>query len=260
MKILVVAPHADDEVLGLGGTIARYAEEGHHVVVAVLTGHGLEEPHPLWPREVWDVVREEAKQAHAVLGVREAVFEEIPAVGVADQAVWKLNRTTMNLLERVEPDVLYVPFLYDVHKDHRELTRSFSVAWRPCTDVGRKIREVFAYETVSETHWSLPYLEQAFCPSQWVDISPYLDKKLRALECYKSQIRPFPDARSLEAVEALARWRGCQMGLRAAEAFVTIRRISPLSVNGKEPPTALERSRTEDRRESSLAGRPDRAQ
>lgn len=256
MNILVVAPHADDEVLGLGGTIARYADEGHHVVVAVLTGHGLEEPHPLWPREAWDVLREEAREAHAVLGVRETIFEEIPAVGVADQAVWKLNRTTMDLVKRVEPDVLYVPFLYDVHKDHRELVHSFSVAWRPCTDVGRKIREVFAYETVSETHWNLPYLEPAFCPNQWVDVGPYLDKKLRALECYKSQIRSFPDARSLEAVEALARWRGCQVGLRAAEAFVTIRRVSPLAVNGTDVPASLERARADDRRVSSIAPRP----
>ena len=110
--------------------------------------------------------------------------------------------------------------------------------------------------SVSETHWNLPYVEPAFCPSQWVDVGLYLDKKLRALECYKSQIRSFPDARSIEAVEALARWRGCQVGLRAAEAFVTIRRVSPLSMNGREVPASLERNRAEDRRESSIAPRP----
>jgi LmbE family N-acetylglucosaminyl deacetylase len=254
MKILVVAPHADDEVLGLGGTIARYADEGHHVVVAVLTGHGEEAPHPLWPREVWDGLRDEAKRAHAILGVREAIFEEIPAVAVSDQALWKLNRTTMNVVRRVQPDVLYVPFLYDLHKDHRELTRSFSVAWRPCTDVGQRIREVFAYETVSETHWNLPYLEPSFCPNQWVDIGPYLDKKLQALECYKSQMHPYPHARSLGAVKALAQWRGCQMGLHAAEAFVTIRRISPLPTGAKHAPISLEGSRADRPYNASVDG------
>ena len=251
MRVLVVAPHADDEVLGVGGTIARYAAEGHDVVVAILTGHGEQGPHPLGPKETWDVVRSEAKQAHRILGVRETVFEEIPAVGVADQALWKLNKTTMDVMRAVGPDVVYVPFLYDVHKDHRELTHSFSVTWRPCTETGRNVREVFAYETVSETHWNLPYLEPGFFPNHWVDINGYLHKKLEALECFNSQMRPFPDARSLEAVEALARWRGSQMSLGAAEAFVMIRTIRPAASPRERTPVPSRRFRAGLRRDAA---------
>lgn len=259
MRVLVVAPHADDDVLGVGGTIARYAAEGHDVVVAILTGHGDEGPHPLGPREIWDVVRGEAKRAHEVLGVKETIFEEIPAVGVADQALWKLNKTTMAVMRAVGPDVVYVPFLYDVHRDHRELTHSFSVAWRPCTEMGRKIRQVFAYETVSETHWNLPYLEPGFFPNHWEDVSGYLDKKLEALECFESQMRPFPEARSLEAVEALARWRGSQMSLHAAEAFVMIRTIRPAACPQEGPPMPSRRFRAGLRLDSAsvaLSGPP----
>jgi LmbE family N-acetylglucosaminyl deacetylase len=259
MRVLVVAPHADDEVLGVGGTIARYAAEGHDVVVAILTGHGEDGPHPLGPKEIWDVVRREAKQAHGVLGVKETIFEEIPAVGVADQALWKLNKTTMDVMRAVSPDVVYVPFLYDVHKDHRELAHSFSVTWRPCTETGRKIREVFAYETVSETHWNLPYLEPGFFPNHWVDVGGYLHKKLEALECFTSQMRPFPDARSLEAVEALARWRGSQMGLCAAEAFVMLRTIRPAALPQQGPPTPSRRFKAGLRRDpasAALDGKP----
>ena len=111
MKILVVAPHADDEVLGVGATMARHADQGDDVVVAVMTGHGENGPHPVFPKEAWDVVRSEARQAHALLGVKETLFEEIPAAMVSDQATWQVNKITAEMVGRVEPDVLYVPFL-----------------------------------------------------------------------------------------------------------------------------------------------------
>lgn len=224
MRILVVAPHADDETLGVGGTIARHANEGHDVIVAVMTGHG-DGVHPLWPREGWDIVRAEAREAHALLGVRETIFEEIPAAMVADQPAWQLNKITDRIIEQVAPDILYVPFLFDLHKDHRELAHSFSVAWRPHKKSGRAIREIYAYETVSETHWACPQLEPGFIPNRWIDISRYLSRKLEAIACFKSQMRPFPDARSVEAIDALAKWRGTQMSMRAAEAFVIIRQL-----------------------------------
>src|SRR5262245_38279621 len=107
-RILVVAPHADDETLGCGGTIARRAAEGHEVHVAVVTGHG-DEPHPLWPRTAWDQVRAEARRAAEILGVRELHFDEVPAALVADVPVYRLNKAIGALVEKVQPDILYVP-------------------------------------------------------------------------------------------------------------------------------------------------------
>jgi len=221
-RILVVAPHADDETLGVGGTIARRAAEGCEVHVAVVTGHGAS-PHPLWPASLWDRIRGEARRAAEVLGVHQLHFEEIPAALVADQPVWQVNRTIGKLVEAIQPDVLYAPFPFDLHKDHREVFHALSVAWRTSSPTGRKLRAVYCYEVPSETHWNAPYLEAGFTPNVWVDISAQLDTKLAALACYESQIRPAPDARSLEAVRALAVWRGSQQNLAAAEAFVAIR-------------------------------------
>ncbi|MCP4203825.1 MAG: PIG-L family deacetylase [bacterium] len=206
----------------MGGTLARFAKEGHEVTVAVITGHG-EADHPLWPQSVWETVRAEARQAMSVLGVKEPLFEEVPAALVAEEPVWKLNRITDALVSRVQPDALYVPFPFDLHKDHREIFHSLSVAWRPSSETGRGIREVYCYETQSETHWSIPYVEAGFLPTCWVDISETLETKLEAAACYQSQIRPEPDARSLEALRALAVWRGSQVGVKAAEAFVAVR-------------------------------------
>ena len=157
--------------------------------------------------------------------VTDILLEEIPAVTVADQPLWKLNQVTGRILQSVQPDVLYVPFLNDLHKDHRECFHSFSVAWRPLTPTGKGIKEIFAYEVASETHLNFPYVEQGFFPNTWVDISDFLETKLRALNCYKSQIKPHPSSRSLRALEAQAIWRGSQIGVAAAEAFVLARKI-----------------------------------
>lgn len=224
MKILVIAPHADDETLGMGGALARFAAEGHEVTVAVLTGHGGGE-HPLWPPSVWETVRREARRAMSVLGVERLLFEEIPAAQVAEEPVWKLNKVTLELVERVRPESLYVPFPFDLHKDHREIFHSLSVAWRPSSEAGRGIRSIYCYETQSETHWNIPYVEAGFLPNCWVDISATLETKLKAAACYESQMRPAPDARSIEALRALAVWRGSQVGVAAAEGFVAVRLV-----------------------------------
>lgn len=225
MNVLVIAPHADDETLGCGGTIARLTAEGNDVTVAVMTGHGNDAPHPLWPREAWNTVRAEAAVACARLGVKQLLFREVPAVLAPDIPTWALNRETAQLIDAVRPEVLYVPFLYDLHGDHRVLFHSLSVAWRPTSAAGRGIREVYAYEVQSETHWNAPYLEPGFLPNVYVDITNYLETKLDAFACYRSQVRPAPDARSIEALRALAVWRGSLVGLPAAEAFVLVKKV-----------------------------------
>lgn len=223
-RILAIAPHADDETLGVGGTLARHAAEGDEVHVAVVTGHG-DEPHPLWPRSDWDRVRAEAGRAMEILGVRGLHFEEIPAALVADQPVYRLNRAVRGLLDKVRPEVLYVPFPFDLHKDHREVFHAVSVAYRASSEIGRTVKAVYCYEVQSETHLNAPYLETGFIPNSWVDIGAFLDTKLRALACYESQIRASPDARSIDAVRALAVWRGSQQHMAAAEAFVCVRQL-----------------------------------
>ena len=225
MKILVLSPHADDEVLGVGGTIARLSNEGHEVLVAILTGHG-EKPHPIWKRSLWEEVRSEALAAHKKLGVKETVFREIPAAQVADQPKYRINQIVGEVIQSTKPDKLFIPFLYDLHFDHREIVHAASVAWRPTEKAGKNIKEIYMYETLSETHWNLCQQEGGFLPNSYFDISgEYLKRKIEALSLYKSQLHDFPNARSLEGVEALAKFRGCLAGIPAAEAFVMVRKI-----------------------------------
>lgn len=222
MRVLCLAPHCDDETLGCGGTLARYVRDGHDVVVAFVTGPGDGE-HPVFPRSAWDVVREEAREAMRILGVGELWFENLPAALVADLPKHHINRVVHRLVERARPDVLFVPHPFDLHKDHREVFDAASVAWRPVHDTGKGLRDIYAYEVLSETGWNAGGVEPGFVPNVWRDITDTLETKLSALAKYKSQLRPFPDARSTDAAESLARFRGAQMGMRAAEAFVLVR-------------------------------------
>jgi N-acetylglucosamine malate deacetylase 1 len=218
----VVAPHADDETIGMGGTIAKLTAIGAAVTIGVVTGPGLGD-HPTIPAEAFRTVREEAVRAHRVLGVTETIFGDVPAVGVAGLSLAERNASVGELVERVRPEVLFCPFPFDLHADHRMIFEALTVAWRPSNDVGRRIQAILCYETMSETHWNPPYLEPGFLPNVASDIAESLATKLAALREYESQLRPPPHARSLQAIEGLARFRGGQFGFGAAEAFVLVR-------------------------------------
>jgi len=222
MSILVIAPHADDEVLGAGATIARRVAEGIEVNVAVLTGHG-EAPHPLWPAAAWDVSRAECRTACAELGVMQVHFEELPAACLDTEPTWRINQVVKRVIERFEPTELYLPFPADLHRDHAVIGYGAVVATRPYLPTGRTVRRVLYYETLSETHLAPVYLEAAFEPNLFVDVSDHMQCKLAALACYASQLQPDGQPRSLSAVQALATLRGSHIGVAAAEAFVVQR-------------------------------------
>lgn len=222
MSILVIAPHADDETLGMGGTIARMAAEGQDVVVGVMTGPG-EEPHPIWPASEWETIRAEARDAAALLGVKDLIFDNLPAVCVPDRPVHEVNTAVAKLIARVDPEELYLPFYHDLHQDHSVIAYAALVHARAYRDAGRRIRLIAMYETPTETHLFPPQLKPPFAPSLWVDVSDTLETKLAAWDCYRSQHHEGATPRSAEAVRALAVSRGAEIGVAAAEAFVLLR-------------------------------------
>jgi LmbE family N-acetylglucosaminyl deacetylase len=218
MKVLVVSPHPDDEVLGAGGTIARLASEGNDVTVAIVT-KGWE---PLFADSQVEQVRAESRAAGKVLGVKSLRFMDLPVTKLNEIPKHQLNKEFEQLVSEEEPELVFIPFRGDRQEDHRQVFDACMVALRPL--VGRKCtKRILCYETVSETHWSAAYVEPHFEPQLWVDISKYLSTKLEAMRRYKSQLRQEPDARSLEAISSLAKWRGSVVGMPAAECFVVVR-------------------------------------
>lgn len=221
MTILVIAPHADDEVLGMGGVITKYTAAGENVVLAVMTGHG-DDPHPIWPKDSWLMIRAECLAAAKKLGVTEVKFFELPAACLDTTPAWKINSIVSSLIVELQPTVVFVPFAFDLHKDHAAITYAVNVATRPYLPSVKSVVRVLAYETLSETHLASPYLYPAFQPNVYIDISATLAVKLDAMSEYKSQVQPAGMPRSLATIEALARVRGAHIGTSAAEAFVLL--------------------------------------
>jgi len=217
--ILVVAPHPDDEVLGPGGTIARRVHEGRDVFVVIVT-HA--DP-SIFPDYSLDEGRAEAIRAGGILGVRKTMFlEEFPAALLDTVPQASLNAAIQEVVDHIEPEVLLVPFPGDLHLDHRKVAEAALVAARP----GRShlVRQIWAYETVSETHWGWG-VGPPFDANGYVDVSAFLETKLEAAAAYASQMRAFPHERSIDALRALAIARGAAVSAEAAEGFQLIRAI-----------------------------------
>lgn len=219
-KALVIAPHPDDEVLGAGGTIARLARQGCDVQVCILTrGHASR-----FPEAMTNHVREESAMAHRTLGVSRTHFCDLPAAELDQVPHAELNERMGEIIGEMQPDALFLPFVGDIHLDHQLAFLSAMVAARPRHDHAPSL--ILAYETLSETNWLAPGVTPAFIPNFFVDISDTLETKLAAFAAYASQVRAFPDERSLEALRALAIVRGATVFRRAAEAFMLVRQIA----------------------------------
>lgn len=217
--VLVIAPHPDDEVLGAGGTMLRHLAGGDAVHIAICT-RGREER---FGKQQVETVQAEARKAHEFLGITGSHFLDLPAAELDTVPGADINAALAGVFNTVKPDVLYIPHIGDVHRDHQLLVQAAMVCARP---VGEHYpRRILAYETVSETDWFLAPTTPAFVPNVFVDISNFIAKKLEACVIYASQIRPAPDQRSLDSLRALSVTRGHAMSLMNAEGFVMMREL-----------------------------------
>lgn len=223
MNILVFAPHPDDEVLGCGGVIARFVSGGHSVYVCVATcGHPPIYNDEVMKRNGWPhTLYPEISRAHSLLGVKDTIYLDCPAADMESVKRFELNGRIIDLIQTVKPDLVFIPHFGDMQRDHTLLSDAIMVAVRPRGN--HRVRRVYSYETLSETEWNIPHSSNTFIPNTYIDISDFMDVKLSAMSCYQSQLSAFPEPRSLEAVEALAKLRGSTMGVKRAEAFALIR-------------------------------------
>jgi len=216
MNVLVIAPHRDDEMLGVGGTLLKHKASGDHITVCIVAA-----------REGEELSAKAAELHKGMLAAHEYChIDEYIGFPYRPSQLEQVNRKEFNkafldLILKVKPEVVYLPFWGDMQKDHQVVTEAAMVALREKYD--HPVKAIYAYETLSETGINLPTENYAFVPTVFVDITDYLEDKKIALSYYAHQIHPFPDLRSLEAVEALAKYRGATVNVPAAEAFVLIR-------------------------------------
>jgi len=216
MKILIIVPHPDDEVLGCGGTIAKYSKKGEEVYTCIVTKAYL----PDWSEEFLRNRPKEIIKANKILGIKKTYFLDFPTVKLDTIPQKELNKAIAEIINKNNPDILFIPHKGDVNKDHRLIFEACLVASRPLKN---KIKKILSYEVLSETEWGQSI--EPFVPSVYVDITQTFKQKIEAIKVYKSESKPYPHPRSLEVIEALAKKRGSEVGLKAAEAFMVIREI-----------------------------------
>jgi len=219
MKVLIIAPHPDDEIIGVGGTIAKRVKEGHEVYVCIVT-KGMQ---PLFDEKFIEQGREECVKADKMLGVKETIFLDLPAVMLETIPRYELNGKISEVVQKIQPDEIYIPHRGDMQIDHQMVTDAAMVAVRP--KYKHVISRVYSYETLSETGWNIPNTVNEFIPTVYEDISNYVDLKLDSMSTFESQLSDFPNARSLQAIKSLAEFRGATVNCKAAEAFCLIREI-----------------------------------
>lgn len=218
-NILVIAPHADDEVLGCGGVIAKHAAAGD-VVSILIVATGIPE---LYPPAVIEQTRQELKEAHTLLGVSNVIFLDYPVPVLDSIPVYRLSSSIEQVIKNLLPTTVYIPHHGDIHIDHQVVYHAASVATRPIRDCS--VRKILAYETLSSTEWAAPNAGSVFIPTVFCDITDFIELKLTAMSKIASQLKEPPHSRSLQAIEALARYRGSSVDLHAAEAFMLVREI-----------------------------------
>ena len=218
-RVLVIAPHPDDEVLGVGGTIVNYIRNNIEVYICIVT-RGFP---PLFNENRTMLNREDAKKCHEFLGIKKTYFLDFPAAMLEKAERNELNNALLSIIKEINPTEVFIPHYGDMQKDHQIVSEACMVALRP--KYGLSVRRILGYETLSETAWNTPNVQNDFIPNVFIDISDSLSTKKEALSYYSLQVHPFPDARSEEAIDALAKYRGALMNMMAAEAFMLIREL-----------------------------------
>ena len=221
MRVLVIAAHPDDEVLGMGGTIARHAGEwGDDVrILCVTDGSSTQYPGDVERRAQKE---SEARRAAAILGVTDYVHLDLPDMRLDTLAHVEVNRVVEEHVGEHRPEVVYC-VQPDVNRDHRVLFDSVAVATRPVP--GQPVRRVLTYAPTSSTEWT-PAPTNWFVPNWFVDVTTTIEAKIAAFAVYETESRPWPHPRNERALRAHAAFFGASMGCEAAEPFVLVRSIA----------------------------------
>ena len=224
MNILIVAAHPDDEVLGCGGTMARYAEE--HEVHVLILGEGLTsrlDDREWAEAEAFEQLRADATKASKLLGVSSVEFGGLPDNQFDQVPLLQIIKMIEGKIRTVRPEAIYTHHSGDLNVDHGLTCRAVLTATRP--GIGHRVQDVFSFEIRSSTEWAFQQVMPIFRPNVFVDISANIETKIDAMECYATESRPSPHPRSPESLRATAKYWGSVIGSEYAEAFELIRSL-----------------------------------
>ena len=219
-KVLVVAAHPDDEVLGVGGTILRHTMMGDQVRILIMA-EGVTSRDDVRDTQKHaaelHALHEKAQQVAKFLGAEKVELLSFPDNRMDEVDLLDVVKSIEQLVESFHPQVVYTHHAGDVNIDHQRTHEAVITACRSLPKAS--VQELYFFETLSSTEWQMPTAGKVFLPAMYVDISEVLEKKIAALKLYASEMRDYPHPRSYRAVKALAEYRGMTAGMHYAEAF-----------------------------------------
>lgn len=225
MDVLCVVAHPDDEVLGVGGTLARHAESDDDVHICILSD-GVTSRYDEVDTEAEAEIRQRRDRAQAAcdrLDAESVSLHEFPDNQFDTVPLLDIVQTVEAEIDAQEPDVVYTHHYGDLNVDHKLTCRAVVTATRPLTD--SNVTRVLAAETLSASEWAVPESDNAFQPTSFVNIGSHLEAKLEALECYEDELRASPHPRTVKTVRQNAEVWGSKAGVTAAEPFELLREV-----------------------------------
>lgn len=227
MKVLIVCAHADDEVLGMGATIALHAQKQHQIRVIVLADgetSRTNKKHEIVKRQTM------GEKVKKILGIEQYYHcgfpdNKLDTIALLD-VIQKIEHYSTS--QKFYPDVVYTHFSGDLNIDHRIANQAVLTAFRPVPE--QTVKSILTFEVLSSTDWASLQIGTHFNPSVFVDVTQSFEKKIKALKIYEQEMRNSPHSRSIENVRALASFRGMSKGMLLAESFMVERFINPLGL------------------------------
>lgn len=217
MKVLVVAAHPDDEVLGAGGTLAKHVDAGDEVRAIVVSEGATSR----YDDAMVEGLRSAGRRSAERIGFASLDFVGLPDQRLDGVPLIDVTQALEPLIHDFQPEVLYTHAPMDVNTDHGVVSRA---TWTACRPYAAPWLERFlCFETASSTEWAWPTVDGAFQPNHFVDVSETLERKLDAMRCYDDELRPYPHPRSLQALTERAAYWGSRVGVAAAEPFMILR-------------------------------------
>ncbi len=223
-KILIIAAHPDDEILGCGGTVARLGTEGYEAYSLIL-GEGVTSRDDKRDRgkRLEDIkqLNKQVYRANKIVGVKEVFAHDFPDNRFDTLPFLDIVKVIEKLKNQLKPDLIFTHFEKDLNIDHRITYHAVITATRP--SLKEPVRGIYSFEILSSTEWNWPL---SFSPDVFFDIEKGINKKIEAMREYKSELRDFPHPRSLKGIKLNAGYWGMRIGLKYAEAFKLVRAIS----------------------------------
>jgi len=224
-KVLVISAHPDDEVLGMGGTIAKLTATGCEVQLLIVTdGSSSQYCNSEDLMAIISHKKKETKKSSDILGIKSIRYGGLPDMRLDCTPHVEINKIIESAVDEFQPDTIFTHFWGDVNIDHQNVYKSTLVAVRPV--LGQVVKELYCYSVPSSTEWTPNKSETMFMPNVFVDIEMCMKKKYEAFSMYTTELREYPHPRSVQYLKEVDRAAGLRVGLFAAEEFVLLRMIN----------------------------------